>query len=331
MNRIVIVAPLRPGSGNEVTATRWATHLDDLGHEVEIVGVSQHHEAPHPDDVATLDNAEVLICLHGRRSAPTAQWWRTRHPERPVVVGLSGTDLYLDMPSDALTMTNVAAADALVVLQPAARERLHAFEPAWADKTSVIHQSVSIDQPIRHPPFDEFRVVVLAHLRSVKDPLLAAQAASLLPPKSRVTVHHGGRAMDDDWLLQATAESSSNERYIWHGELNGPAAAELLASAHVLACTSLAEGGANVVSEAIAMGVPVVGTRIDGNVGLLGADHPGLFPVGDRLAFASMLDWLELSPTALNDLAQRSIERQHLTAPTTEREALNSLLESLTP
>lgn len=78
------------------------------------------------------------------------------------------------------------------------------------------------------------------------------------------------------------------------------------------------------------MGVPVVGTRTDGNVGLLGADHPGLFPVGDHLAFASMHDWLELSPTALNDLAQRSVDRQHLTDPATERAALGALIRSLT-
>lgn len=331
MTRVAIAAPIRPSahSGNDVTAARWAAHLTDLGHLVEVVAVTEDSTAPVLGDAEALDNVEVLIALHGRRSAETAQWWRTRHPGRPVIVGLAGTDLYVDMPSDAPTMANVAAADALIVLQPAALERLHAFDPAWADKTHVIHQSVTQSLPSRTPPFDEFRVVVLAHLRSIKDPLLAARAASLLPPKSRVAVHHGGRAMDDDWLLQATAESAANERYIWHGELNGPAALELLASAHVLACTSISEGGANVVTEAIAMGVPVVGTRMDGNVGLLGADHPGLFPVGDHMAFATMLDWLELSPTALGELAQRSVDRQHLTAPETERQALDTLIRSL--
>lgn len=328
MSNVAIAAPIRPSahSGNDVTARRWAAHLSTAGHSVEMIAVTEDSGVPEASEIGRLDNTDILLALHGRRCAEMAHWWRKRHPECPVVVGLTGTDLYVDMPSDAPTMANVAAADALIVLQSAAVERLHAFRPAWADKTHVIHQSVDHVLPERQPPFDEFRVVVLAHLRSIKDPLLAARAASLLPPTSRVAVHHGGRAMDDDWLLQASAESSSNARYIWHGELNGAAALELLASAHVLACTSIAEGGANVVTEAIAMGVPVVGTRMDGNVGLLGADHPGLFDVGDHLAFATMLDWLELSPTALGDLAQRSLDRQHLTDPATERRALDSLI-----
>lgn len=330
MTRVAIAAPIRPSarSGNDVTAARWAAHLSALGHVADVVAIAEETETPDAN-AAILDQAEVLIALHGRRSADAARWWRERHPDRPVIVGLAGTDLYSDMPSDRPTMANVEAADALIVLQPAAVERLLAFEPSWAAKAHVIHQSVAQPLPSRRPPFDEFRVVVLAHLRTIKDPLLAAKAASMLPSKSRVAVHHGGQAMNDDWLLQASAEAASNNRYVWHGELNGNAALELLASAHVLACTSISEGGANVVTEAIAMGIPVVGTRMDGNVGLLGADHPGLFPVGDHLAFASMLDWLELSPTALNDLAQRSVDRQHLTDPATERHALDTLIRSL--
>ena len=332
MTRIAVAAPIRPSaqSGNDVTAARWAAHLNHSDHAATVVPVTEDEAEPTSEAMDVLDDAEILIALHGRRSAPTVRWWQRRHANRVVIVGLAGTDLYVDMPGDAATMSNVAAADALIVLQSAAVERLHAFDPSWVAKTHLIHQSVTGPLPPRRPPFDEFRVVVLAHLRSIKDPLLAARSAALLPPSSRVAVHHGGRAMDDNWLLQASAESASNSRYVWHGELNGEAALELLASAHVLACTSIAEGGANVVSEAIAMGVPVVGTRMDGNVGLLGADHPGLFPVGDHLAFATMLDWLELSPTALADLERRSIERQYLTDPATEQAALDTLIRSLT-
>lgn len=336
MTRIAIAAPIRPSahSGNDVTAARWASLLTELGHSVDVIPVAESAVTegsvdPEPSAAALLDEAEILIALHGRRSAGTAGWWRNRHHGRPVVVGLAGTDLYVDMPGSAATMENVAAADALIVLQTAAVHRLQRFDPSWALKTHVIHQSVDLPLPARQPPFDEFRVVVLAHLRDVKDPLLAAKAAAMLPPTSRVAVHHGGRAMDDDWLLQASAEAASNARYVWHGELNGAAALELLASAHVLACTSISEGGANVVSEAIAMGVPVVGTRMDGNVGLLGSDHPGLFPVADALAFAELLDWLELSPKALTELGQRSVDRQHLTDPATERAALETLIHSL--
>ena len=53
--------------------------------------------------------------------------------------------------------------------------------------------------------------------------------------------------------------------------------------------SSLSEGGANVISEAAVAGVPVLASRIDGNVGLLGADYPGYFPVGDTEALARLL------------------------------------------
>ena len=210
-------------------------------HRLDLLPIDEGAEIPA---VGKLNDAEMLIALDGRRSSETADGWRARHPDRPVIVGLVGTDLHVDMPSDASTMANVAAADALIVLHPAAAERLHALEPSWADKTHVIHQSVDPPLPPRQIPFDGSRVVVLAPLRSIDDPLLAARAASMLPPTSRVAVHHGGRALDDDGLLQASAEAASNKRYVWHGELNRPAALELLASAHVIVCTSISDGGA---------------------------------------------------------------------------------------
>ena len=53
--------------------------------------------------------------------------------------------------------------------------------------------------------------------------------------------------------------------------------------------SSRSEGGANVISEAIVAGVPILASRMDGNVGLLGADYPGYFPVGDTQALARLL------------------------------------------
>ena len=63
----------------------------------------------------------------------------------------------------------------------------------------------------------------------------------------------------------------------------------MLAGAHLLVMPSLVEGGANVIGEAIVHGVPPLASRIDGNVGLLGADWPGLYPAGDRSALAALL------------------------------------------
>jgi putative glycosyltransferase (TIGR04348 family) len=328
MATIAIAAPVRPSanSGNDVTAARWAHHLNALGHETTIVPVSENFFERADHAAVELGHADLLIALHARRSAAAASWWKEHRPGRPLIVGLAGTDLYKDMPDSVIASATISMSDALIVLQADAVERLRGFEPAWAEKAAVIHQSVSHALPPRERALGEFRVVVLAHLRDIKDPLLAARAARRLGLGSHVVVHHAGRAHDDHWQRAAESEERRNDRYIWHRELNPHDALALLASAHVLACTSLSEGGANVVTEAIALGIPVIGTRIGGNTGLLGSDHPGWVPVGDDAALAELLTDLERDPPALAQLEQRSIQRQSITDPSTERAALKQLV-----
>lgn len=330
MANITIAAPVRPSanSGNDVTAARWADQLTRTGHPTSVVPVVEGADGVDHHTQAALNNSDILIALHARRSAQVAEWWSTHRPGAPLVAALAGTDLYVDMPTNARTSETVERADALIVLQDHAIERLAGFDPAWSAKAHVVYQSVAGKLPDRTHPDGEFRVVVLAHLREVKDPLLTAQAAASLPPTSRLRVHHAGRALDDEWQSLAEKEERTNPRYTWHRELSAPSSLELLASAHVLACTSRSEGGANVVSEAIALGVPVIGTEIGGNVGLLGRDHPGWFPVGDADALTSLLHDLETQPDRLARLEARSLGRQAITDPAIERDALRQVVDA---
>ena len=134
-----------------------------------------------------------------------------------------------------------------------------------------------------------FEVCVLGHLRPVKDPLRTAWAARLLPASSRVRVLQVGGALSEDMAEQARAEEAANPRYRWLGERPRGQALRLLARCRLLSLTSELEGGANVISEAIALGVPVVSSRIAGSLGLLGTDYPGYFPFGDTQALADLL------------------------------------------
>ncbi len=336
MTHIIIAAPVRPGatSGNDVTAKRWASHLLGLGHRVGVIDVSPDEQFP-TDELA---QAELLVVLHARRCAPVARWWRQERGPAPMIVALAGTDLYRDLPDDADARWSIDVADALVVLQEAAVGRLASFDPQFPSKTTVIHQAVPGPLPEPLSPQDkaelrqdEFRVVVLSHLREVKDPLMCARAARLLPATSAVAVHHVGAAHTPEWEQLALEETSSNPRYWWHGPLDRSDALELLTTATVLACTSLLEGGANVVTEAIALGIPVVGTRIDGNSGLLGTDYPGLVPVGDDQALADLLLRLESQPRALADLQQRVDDRLAITDPQSERASWAELVDRLSP
>ncbi len=321
---IAIATPDRPGetSGNEVTATRWGSYLIAEGHRVDLIDV-------FPDGRMTKMVApDLLIVLHARRCAIAARWWRANRGDTPMIVALAGTDLYSDLPEDADARWTIDQADALVVLQEAGVARLASFDPTLGDKAQVIHQSVRGQLPPRTKlsAGQGFRVVVLSHLREVKDPLMSARASRLLPHDSSVVVHHAGEPHDNEWGERASDESEANPRYWWYGPLTHRESLELLSSATVLACTSLLEGGANVVSEAIAMGVPVVGTLIEGNTGLLGEDYPGLVPVRDDQALADLLYRLEKEPDLLAELQDRIDSRVDLTRPEVEQAAWAELV-----
>src|SRR5438552_3456045 len=102
--RIMIICPAPPGSrqGNRVTALRWARMLRSLGHQVRIRGPA-----------AAVERADLLLALHARRSAAAVRRFRNRYPSRPVIVALTGTDLYRDFPRSRATQRCVELADTL--------------------------------------------------------------------------------------------------------------------------------------------------------------------------------------------------------------------------
>lgn len=315
---IALVHPERAGAhtGNLTTALRWQGILGGLGHEVR--------RLPDWDG----EGADLLVALHAAKSAGPVLRFRERWPRRPLVVGLTGTDLYRDLPGDPRAREALAAADRLVALQPLAAEELPADQ---RKKLRVIHQSAVPVADAPPPRDDRFEVVVLAHLRPVKDPLLAAAAVRLLPAGSRVAVLHAGAALESELAREAEKETEANPRYRWLGPLPRDRARSLLASSRLLLLTSRLEGGANVVSEALAAGVPVLSTRIPGSVGLLGADYPGYFPVGDAPALAELLARAESRDGLYQELRRRTEALRPLVDPARERQAWKDLLAELAP
>jgi putative glycosyltransferase (TIGR04348 family) len=312
--RIACPAPPRSRHGNRITALRWAGILRSLGHQVRIGSA---------DDVA---DAELLIALHARRSATAIRKFRARHPHRPLVVALTGTDLYRDLRTSALARRSLAMADRLVLLQPAGRRALPA---PLRRKARVIYQSVEPLELRAQPPRTAFRACVLAHLRAVKDPLLAARAVRDLPAASRIRVVHAGRALTAAMATRARAEQRRNPRYRWLGERSHRQALTLLAGSHVLVLSSHLEGGANVIGEAATLCVAILATRIDGTTGLLGRTYPGLFPVGDTGALRRLL--LRAERDALfHGRLRRAVKTQaRLFVPARERRAWAHLLSEL--
>ena len=138
-----------------------------------------------------------------------------------------------------------------------------------------------------------------------------------------------GKAHDERWAKAATAEMERNPRFHWRGEASRGQVRRQLGSGHAMVISSFMEGGANVVSEAVVAGLPVIASRIDGNIGLLGADYAGYFPAEDTDALAAMLRRAETDPVFLKRLAAQCRKRRPLFRPARERATWRRLLLSL--
>jgi len=311
---IVSPQPRSSLSGNGVTARRWERILAELGHRVTVQTVYDG------------EDYDLLISLHAMKNAAAIEAFHESFPGRPQILALTGTDLYGDLEGDPRALRSLELADRYVVLQPRGLDRL---PEELRQRAMAIHQSSA--RVVRSAPKCDrtFNVCVLSHLRQVKDPLLAAAAVHRLPPDSAIQVTHLGAAFEPELGRRAKKETATNPRYRWIGELDREAALEVLAASTMLVLTSHMEGGANVVSEAIAVGVPVVSTRIDGSVGILGEDYPGYFRVGDAQALADLLRRAETDSEFYADLRQRVERLAPLVDPARERGAWIQLLASL--
>jgi len=311
---IVIVTPALAdaNNGNWQTARRWAAML---GGSKSVRLASGWVEG----------NDALMIALHARRSAPAIQAWKRLHPQRPLVVVLTGTDLYRDIAVNADAQQSLLLADRLIVLQPLGLESL---PPDVRGKARVLLQSTPARRTLaktgRH-----LRALMVGHLRDEKSPSTYFDAATLLAGRSDIRLDHIGAALDPQLGSMARALAASQPNYRWLGGLpHGPTRRRIQA-AHVLVHPSRMEGGAHVVIEAVTSGTPVLASRIDGNVGLLGDDYDGCFPAGDAPALARLLQRCRDEPAMLSALARQCTRRAPLFHPDRERAALLALVDEL--
>jgi len=311
---IITPAPTHSRKGNRVTAVRWARILRGLGYQVRI---QQEYRG---------ERCDVMVALHARRSHPSIKRCRDAHPDLPLILALTGTDLYGDIRNDISAQESLELASAFIVLQPMGIQEL---PPKLRHKAHVIYQSVRRPPGIFGPKCDVFEVCVLGHLRPVKDPLRTAQAVRLLPASSRIQVVHIGQALSKEMQRQAEAEQTSNRRYQWLDELPRWKAIRILARTRLLVLTSEMEGGANAVSEALVCSVPVISSRISGSIGMLGHDYPGYFPTGDTQALANLLLKAEHDEGFYATLKVCCDHLKHLFTPEKERDTWKNLLKDL--
>jgi putative glycosyltransferase (TIGR04348 family) len=316
MARLFIVTPAGAGSrtGNRHTALRWATLLRAAGHRVQV-------------DVRWEGQAcDALVALHARRSHDSVARYRQARPSAPLVVTLTGTDLYRDLPDSPEARASLELADGVIVLQEAA---LEALAPGMRKKARVVYQSAD-PRAAQRAPDKGFRIAVVAHLRAEKDPLRAAAALARLPGEDLELVQIGG-ALDPKFGAEAEERAKREPRYRWLGSLTHRRALGWIARSHLLVVSSVMEGGANVIAEAARIGTPVLASRIPGNVGMLGARYPGYYPLADDAVLAQLISRAMHERAFYAALKNALRQRRSLFAPAAERRALLAAIAQVLP
>lgn len=303
--RIALVTPAGPGTrnGNRHTALRWASFLRKAGHRVEVAV-----------EWSPAGVADAMLALHARRSHASIHAFPR---DRPLVVALTGTDVYRDIHESAEARESLELAHRLIVLQPKALDELPG---RLKRKASVVVQSSATR--LRHRPVkDKFRICVIGHLRPEKDPMRTLAALAHIDDP-RIQVVHLGAPLDCSLEKEAEAGMARDSRYRWLGSVPHARALRWLASSHVMVISSRMEGGANVVCEALRIGVPVLASRISGNVGLLGARYAGYYPLEDEKALARLIAKAATNETFYRALEHHVATLRHSVAPASEARAL---------
>ena len=312
---IITPATADANNGNWRTASRWQSLL---GRHFQTIVHSSWPLHPSPE-------ADIVIALHARRSADSIRRYRIAHPNGALIVVLTGTDLYADLASSNEARTSLDLADALIVLQ---EDAIQYVPHEHRKKTHVIYQSAKALLPAVKLK-NKLNCVVAGHLRAEKDPDIIFRLVESLPENSPIHILHLGAPIDAGLAARAQSISQTSHHYHWAGALSHGLTRAAIKRAHLLIHPSVLEGGANVIVEAISSGTPVVASRMSGNIGMLGQNYTGYFPVGDMEALRETLNHCARDANYLLRLNTACAARAKLFLPAAERSALIKLISQL--
>jgi putative glycosyltransferase (TIGR04348 family) len=315
-SKVVIVSPAsaKSNNGNWHTAARWARMLS-RDYAVKVVE-RWANERSLPD---------VLLALHARKSADSIARYRQRRDSGGVLLALTGTDVYRDIHTDETAQASLEFADEMIALQPNAIEELP-DSLRW--KTRVIYQSARTLIPGEKSK-RRFNIIQVGHLRHEKDPFTPITALRTLMDESRIRLIHVGGALDREHADTIKQVARDEPRLAWVGAKDRSKTRKYIKRANLLVIASRMEGGANVIVEAVTSGVPVIASRISGNIGMLGDDYAGYFEFGNAHDCAALMQRCESDKRFLAKLTSQCAKRAKLFAPEREAAGIRAAVKSL--
>ncbi len=291
--KVIVTTPYGRDSlqGNTVTALRVISILEEAG--VDAMMLCRGEE---------MQRADVIIALHARKSSHYLADFMELNPEGKVIVYLTGTDLYDDVPSGCLIcMKSMELADGLVVSQGAS---LGSVPEGFLAKSAVVRKSIHLPEGlIGGCDTEPDLFLFVGHMRAVKQPFMGVEALQLLDDSVRFMLL--GKEVDPGLGKLAEGWQVRDPRFKWLGGLGYVETLGWMKRSVVTVNTSLMEGGSNSVGESIVLGVPVLATRIEGNVGMLGEDYAGYFDVDDEQGLSDLMYKVLNDPSYLEMLREQ--------------------------
>ena len=301
--------PLSDLKGNSVTAKRIAEILNEAGYKAR----SSHGYDGLP--------ADALISLHAKKGAQAVFDFQKNQPQGKSIVLLTGTDIYDDFPN-VRGFESLEIADHIAITHA---ESIPMVPERFREKLIIVPSSLTMPAiqaaPVC-PPYKVSAISIVGHLRPVKRSFLTIEAVAK-HPEWDVEVWQLGEALDDESAATARAWEKKDARYRWLGGLPRDEALQKTAESALTVNSSILEGGANAVLEAMTMGVPILASEISGNIGLLGRNYPGYFK-GEEIE--SKLDQILAQPEQLKTWVDSATDRLPIFSRESEREAWLKIL-----
>lgn len=305
-------------NGNHITTLRLEQIFKQLGHQITV----NNEYKGEPID--------LMVALHALRSFHSIKYFRELYPNHPLVVMLTGTDLYQHIKFSEEACKSLQWATRLVVLQ---EKGLQELSKDLQTKTKVIYQSVANNfnflDKLEIFPKDNFNVLVVANFRPEKDPLRTALASKLLPYESKIQIFHIGIPLNPEYIQRIKLAEKENPRYHYLGGFSYEQTQQAIASANLVCITSRLEGGSNVLGEALVAQTPVIATNIPSLVATLGENYPGYFSVADTEALKNLLLRAETDIKFYEELKNACSKVAYLTDPDREQKCWHDLLKEL--
>lgn len=281
--------------GNSITARRISSLLGKAGQNARAICDEQ------------LPACDTLIALHATKTLHHSRRFKRDNPQGNLIIYLTGTDLYRELPAgnpdffEALEL-----ADYLVVSQSIS---LSSIPVIYQHKARVVTASVELPEitSIATPPQPSLALV--GHLRAVKNPFLLTHALALLPDLD-IHAYSIGESREEEMSATARKWEQREERYRWLGNLPHSDALGWMQQVTATLNTSHLEGGANSIAESIVLGTPVLASRIEGNLGMLGDDYAGYFTPNSPTELANLIHRTVTDPAFLAQLQQQVKARQ---------------------